>query len=456
MRRGATFLATSLAAALALAAPLAAQQAASAHAGAGDTVHVSLEEAMAAARRQSPQATAALARASAADARVSEARSALLPQLGAHATSVTRSFNRQSFGIDFPVPEGSEPLPYLIGPFTEQDARVTAQMQLFDASSWQRLHAAKYGNEAAAAEADAAAADASMMAAQAYLGLARAQALLRARTADTLIAGRLLGIAGQQKEAGVATGIDVTRARVRMAAARTAWIEAAGAVDRARVALRRAMGSTSAVPIEVDSLVVTAPTAPTSADSLVALALTRRPELQAAQQRVAAARSARRAAGMQILPKLGLSGDYGYDGPRFGNSIATHTIAVQLSWNAWDGGRRGAVEDEQEAQLRETEAMARDRVLVVEAEARDAAVALATARSALATTRERLSLAQQELEQAEASYREGLSGSLDVITAQQGLVEARTDYIDAVYAADAAEVAARRAAGTLVPTAAGN
>lgn len=437
---------TLLTALLAVALPAAAQQPTSAERAPG---HVTLEEAMAAARRSAPMAAAARARSQAAGARVGEARSDLLPQLGAAASNVTRSFNVHSFGFELPTAPGSPPPPDRIGPFANQDARLTGQMTLFDASAWARLSAAREGRVAAASEARAALSNASLLAAQAYLGLARAEALLRARGADTLLARQLADIAAQQKEAGVATGIDVTRAGVRLAAARTAYTEARGGVERARVALLRAMGAPLGGVVTVDSLAVPAETLPADADSLVSAALANRPELQAALRHVAAAEAGRRAARLGLLPTLSAAADYGYNGRRLSDAITTQSVALQLNWSAWDGGRRLAQEDERTAQVREAEALEREQRLAVEADARDAAAALETSRSALSTTRDRLDLAQQELQQAEERYREGLSGSLDVITAEEGLVEARSAYVDALYAANAADVAARRAAGLL-------
>ncbi len=406
---------------------------------------------MTAARRHAPRTAAAAARAAAAAARVGEARSDLLPQLGATARDVRQSLNSESFGFDFPQTPGVPSIPKKIGPFTVADARLTGEMTLLDASAWARLGAAKENRTAAAASIQTAELDAAAAAAGAYLSLARGESLLRARAADTLLARRLLDIAQQRKDAGVATAIDITRARVRLAAARTAFTEASGTVDRGRVALLRSMGEPLGRAIEVDTLGAPATSLSADPDSLVSLALANRPELRAVSGSVDAARQNLRAERLEVAPRLTVAGDYGYDGRHFGDAIATQTLALQLTWNAWNGGRRGARLDERTALLREAEAQGRDARLAVEADARDAAAALATARSALATTRERLQLARLELDQAEERYRDGLTGSLDVITSEEGLVQARSAYVDALYAVHAAEIGARSATGTLVP-----
>src|SRR2546425_8256620 len=106
------------------AAPLAAQAPA-----ATAPLRLSFADAVSMAVGKTPVVELATLRATEADARVRQARAALLPSLSGSGAWLNRSFNSRSIGISFPgVPE-------LIGPFNNYDARLNAAQALFDWSS---------------------------------------------------------------------------------------------------------------------------------------------------------------------------------------------------------------------------------------------------------------------------------------------------------------------------------
>src|SRR2546423_15069526 len=113
------------------AAPVAAQAP-----GPSAPLRLSFADAVNLAAGKTPIVGLATLRTSEADARVRQARAALLPSLSGSGVWLNRSFNSRSIGISFPgVPE-------LIGPFNNYDARVNAAQALFDWSSVARVRAA--------------------------------------------------------------------------------------------------------------------------------------------------------------------------------------------------------------------------------------------------------------------------------------------------------------------------
>ncbi|NUO62908.1 MAG: hypothetical protein HOQ34_04965, partial [Gemmatimonadaceae bacterium] len=88
--------------------------------GTGPTVVLTLGEAVRLAARQAPTAEAGRYRAAEARARVTQARSALLPDLSADATRNGRTFNTATFGIPFP---GFNPYGQVLGPVILTDLR---------------------------------------------------------------------------------------------------------------------------------------------------------------------------------------------------------------------------------------------------------------------------------------------------------------------------------------------
>ena len=97
--------------------------------GTSAPLRLSFADAVTMAAGKTPVVELATLRTTEADARVRQARAALLPSLSGSGAWLNRSFNSRSIGISFPgVPE-------LIGPFNNYDARFNAAQTLFDWSS---------------------------------------------------------------------------------------------------------------------------------------------------------------------------------------------------------------------------------------------------------------------------------------------------------------------------------
>jgi outer membrane protein TolC len=385
-----------------------------------------------------------------AQARVQQTRSALLPGFSVGAGWVNRTFNSRSLGITFPTPPGVKGLPTLIPPFDNVDARLRLTQTVVDLSSLARVRAARAQVTGSAAEGSAVSEGAAAGAAFAYLRAARAASVVAARRADSTIAAELAGLAQAQKAAGVSAAIDVTRARTQLVVAEGALIVARNQLDRARIDLARTLGIDPATPLALaDTLAAALPHAdvPATRDTVVALALARRPDLEAERARGDAARSAKSAILAERLPRLDVEADYGVNGLTPGSSIATRQVAVQVTIPILDGFRREGRAAEQEAVVRETEVRARDLRQQIVADVDGALLDLASAEAQQAIAAERLKLANDELAQARERFKAGVAGNIEVIDAQSSLLRARDTDIDARAAAATARVALARAAG---------
>src|SRR2546428_1662684 len=148
-------------------------------------LRLSFADAVRVASGQATPVELATLRTTEADARVRQARSALLPSLSASGAWVNRTFNSKSLGITFPTIPGQQPLPDLIGPFDNYDGRVRATQALFDWSSVGRVRAASAQADGSRAERGATVEGAAQTAATTYLRAARAAAVVAARRADS-------------------------------------------------------------------------------------------------------------------------------------------------------------------------------------------------------------------------------------------------------------------------------
>ncbi len=413
-------------------------------------LRLSFADAVRVASGQATPVELATLRATEADARVRQARSALLPSLAISGAWVNRTFNSKSLGISFPTPPGQPGLPELIGPFDNYDGRVRATQTVFDWSSVKRVRAAGAQADGTRAERGATVESAAQTAAAAYLRAARAAAVVAARRADSSIAAELVTLAEAQKRAGVSAAIDVTRARTQLVTAQGLLIIAQNERDRGRIALARALAIDPATPLELaDTLAAGLGNAavPGDREVAVAAALAGRPDLQAEVARGAAARQTGSAIRAERLPRLDLEADYGVNGLTMPSAISTRQVALQVTVPILDGFHREARIAEQNATVSESRVRERDLRQQIAADVDAALLDLRSSEAQQIVAAERLRLATDELAQARERFKAGVAGNIEVIDAQSNLIRARDTDIDARFAAASARVALARAVG---------
>ncbi len=414
---------------------------------------LSLADAIQMAAKQSALVETAALRTTEAEARVSQSRSAFLPNVSASATEAKNTLNSATFGFNFPAQPGQppllNPLGQVIGPVTTLDLRGHISQTVFDPAAYERLQASKASAAAVSVGESAAAEQAAVQAAVAYLQALRADAQLTARLADSSLAADLLGIARDQLSAGVGVALDVTRAASQLAGVRAQLIGARNAQAQSRLDLARALNLPLDTPLELtDSLdaLTTVPDA-ADADAAVQRALQARPDVRALEQQVRAAQVQMNATRAERLPTINAFGDDGAIGLRLNKLLVTYTWGIQLSVPVFDGNRRRGRVDEQDAAMRELQVRMRDLRQQVAVEVRSAALDVASARQAVDAAGEHEQLAEQEVSQARDRFRAGVAGNADVITASLSLNAARTQLIDAQTAFQSARVALAYAEG---------
>ena len=382
-------------------------------------------------------------------ARVREARAPLLPGFSATGSWVNQTLNPDAFGfrsLNIPgFPSGRR-----IGPFDLVDARLRVTQTLFDYAGMARVRAARFQLAGVQADSGLAAESAVQAAAVAYLRALRARAIVAARLADSALAAELVRLAQAQLDAEVGTAIDVTRARTQLVTAAGGLVLARNLEARARIDLARVLGLEPGTPLRLtDTLAAALPQAelPAERDSLIALALERRQDLAAEQARGLAARRAGAAISAERLPRVDLSANYGANGLSFGDAIATHLIALQVTIPILDGFRRESRLAGQLAGVRASDVRVAELRRQVAADVDAAQLDLSSAEQQQAIAVDGLLLAQQELDQSRERFKAGVAGNIEVINAQLSFVRARDADIDARFAAAVARVALARAVG---------
>lgn len=415
----------------------------------GETIRLTLGEAVRLAARQNAAVERARYRVQAAEARVTQRRADLLPSVFAAAAERRTTLNSAAaFPIELPAP-GLDPRGSILGPLDVFDVRARLTQPLYDAAARARVQSARTDAAAAGAEVGQSADLAATAAAHAYLAVLRADAVYRARLQDSTLATELLQIARDQLTAGTGVALDVTRARSQLTSARSQLIVSRNERARTRIDLAR----TLSLPLPdlqlVDSLSTLPPSPVISERDALDAAFRGRSDLHSVGLQAEAARQQVRAIRKERLPTVGLLADYGVSQRNGRSYLPTYAVGVSLALPLFDGFRRNGREEEQTTVARDLDNRAHDLRIQVEADVRIAMLNLASSAEAVEASRERLSLAEQEVAQSRERFLAGVSGNADVITASLTLNGARTQLVDALTAYQVSRVALARAEGLI-------
>ena len=432
-----------------LARAAAAQQSDSLVTHADTTLRLTLGEAVRLAARQNVAVESARSRVEAAQARVTQNRADLLPNISGVVSERRTTLNSAAaFPIELPL-AGIDPRGSILGPLDVFDARARVTQLLYDPAARSRIASARRSVDAAAADVGQSSDVAATSAANAYLGVLRADAVYRARLQDSTLAAELLQIARDQLSAGTGVALDVTRARSQLTGTRSGLIGARNERDRTRIDLSRTLGLPPVKLVLSDSLGSLPLNIATTEREALATAFSGRNDLQSITLQAQSARLKAGAIRKERLPTVGVVADYGVSQRNGRSYLSTYDLGVQLSVPIFDGYRREGRVEEQEAVARDLESRARDLRAQVEADVRIAVLNLASSTEAVAAARERLSLAEQEVAQSRERFQAGVSGNADVITASLTLNSARTQLVDALTSYQASRVALARAQGVI-------
>ncbi len=365
---------------------------------------------------------------------------ALLPNLSGQVNQRSQTFNLGAFGI----PGGG-----VVGPFNPFDARATLVQNLFSLSLIQRWRAARTGIEVATLDAEATKRDTMATVGLLYMEALRAEAAVKASEANIELNRQLLKLAQDRKAAGLATGLDVTRAQVQLENEKQRLLVAQNQSDRTKLNLIRSIG----IDFEIDliltdelRLVELETQTPTEA---LQVARENRVELEAQARRQKLASLTLSSVTHERIPSLSASGDYGFIGLGIENTLPTRTLGVTLSVPLYDGGQREGRISESRSQVRQEQIRMKDVSDQVTLEVRDALLTIASAKQQVLVSQDGLRLALRELELARERFAVGVANNVEVTNAQTSVARARDNVIEALFNFNAARINLARAQGQM-------
>jgi outer membrane protein TolC len=352
-----------------------------------------------------------------------QARAALLPNLGFTAQEANVAINLASAGFSGAFIPG---IPLGIGPFWSFDSRVRLAQTLLNTSAVLKARSGREGIALARLQEGLAREQVSAAVQVAYINLLRAQRGVSDAEANVTLAESLVRLAERQRNAGIATGLDVTRASTRLAEEQVKLARAQTAVDQAQLRLQHLVGTPMGERIE--------PTDPLRFEGGVTPPVTQaieqaradRPEMQVAREQLAINALDVRAAHAEYQPTVNVAADYGYAGETpVSQATAVHNVGIQLNVPIFNGGlTRGKVLAAQ-SQERQTQLRLNDLGVQVEQDVRSALDSLRTTTAQVEAATRSEELAERELKMARDRFRAGLGDNIELLTAQTAVSDAR-------------------------------
>lgn len=386
----------------------------------GDATLDTLQQQAAAGNQSIAQSVARLRGAQAA---VASSSASLLPSLGASASSA-RSRSGSTLQAD-----GSS------------NSRISTSHSLGLNASWEldlwgrisgTVDAARASAQASADDLTAMRLSVQATVAQTYFSLraAEAQARLLRETLDAY--DRSWELTRNRQAAGVASLADVAQAEAQYKGTQVQLLES----ETSRTQLEHALAALVGQAPAAFSLPATAelPAPPPVPAQLPSQLLERRPDIAAAERRVAAANAQIGVARAAFFPALTLSGSAGYRGSELSNLLSAPnlfwSLGPALAVSLFDGGARNAAVESARASNDQAAASYRQTVLTALQEVEDNLTAATALAQEQQLQTEALAAAQRALDVVNNQYRAGTVGFLNVITAQASVLSSQRSLID--------------------------
>lgn len=364
---------------------------------------------------------------------------AMLPNLSARVSGARRRFFLGAFGGAAAV---SPPLDFY-------ESRVALTQNIFSLSLIQKWRAARTNIEVAGLDSETQKMDTMALVALAYMDTLRVQKSVKARLADVKLNNELLRLAMERKSVGMATKLDVTRAKVQLENEKQRLLVARNNFGSAKLNLSRGIGLSFDVKLILTDELKLIPVTPQTVDQALQVAREHRVELKAQKKRERLAALTLSSVVMERVPSLTGSGDVGLIGNQPGNALTTNNVQVLLSIPLFDGGQREGRISEQRSLVRMESLKTRDVEKQIGLEVRDALLTMESTQQQVAVAKEGLRLAFQELRLARRRFAVGLATNIEVTDAQTRVAQARDNLIEGLFNFNASRVDLARAQGRL-------
>ncbi len=370
------------------------------------------------------------------------ARSSLLPNLNTTVAEEVERLNLRTLGV-------SSPMFPLTTQFNYFDARaVRLQQTVLDFVQTENLRSASK-NLAASVEAVHNARDLVVLAVSgAYLQLIATGSRIAAAAAEVESARAVYQQAADRLTAGLDARIDATRSQVQLQTDEQRLRSLRADLNTQKLRLSRIIGLPRGQEFTISEQYRYAPLTDLDQDRAFAQAFQQRADIKAASASVESAESAAKAARNERLPTLRLNADWGAAGLRpTSEAHSVYSVYGTLNIPLYEGGKiRGDIE-RADAAVRQRQAELEDVRGQVDQDVRQAFIDLHSAADQVGVAQSNVALSHETLEQARHRFTAGIADTVELVQAEQSVVQADNDAISAVFEHNLAKVSLARAMG---------
>ena len=182
-------------------------------------------------------------------------------------------------------------------------------------------------------------------------------------------------------------------------------------------------------------------------------ALAHRPDGIAAKYEVKRAEANKNAAKSGYRPNISavVGGDFAGEHFLSGDHRTDRwSVGLEMTWNIFDNGVTAAQVNQYKAAKRRAESAALQQIETIQLEVHNAYIALKTAEKNIETTAAAVAKAEEEFSIAQVRYVEGVDTNLNVMNAQEKVVETRNNYYSALYTYNTSRAQLEKAMGVPV------
>ena len=289
-----------------------------------------------------------------------------------------------------------------------------------------------------------------------YLGVLLARELEKVALQSRVDADEHLADVRKKLRFGAGTRFDVLRAEVRLRAIEAELIRVHNDYELAVASLLNEMGVSAMSKVELSGELAYEATEPSGQECL-AEALTRRPDLLIGEAMIRLAEDNVKSEQTGDRPKVYLQGVYVGTRPEVGGSDdgdgrqwdRTMNAGIVAEWPIFDGFRTAGRVTQAKVEVDRQQVAVRKLERQIQLDVTQGLLNVHSGEEFVESQLGNVANAEEALRLAQVNFREGNGTSLDVITAESGLAQARSDYSTAVHNYEAALLELHWAAGTL-------
>ncbi|NTU67885.1 MAG: TolC family protein [Chlorobiaceae bacterium] len=408
--------------------------------GLGAETPMTLDEAIRLTRGHNPRALQAGEEVKAADAKVTESRSAWYPQVSAKAGYTYIDPVSELQGMQFM-------------PNNNYTAKVTAEMMLLDfGRTGRRVDIAKSGRTTAGISRELTIRDLSLATVRSFYSVLFLQQAVKVQEQEIAALGSNLEHMQKRYREGVATRFDLLTTEVRVSAARNRKIGLQAQLENQEISFRRLCGLKGSGPLslkgsfEFDGI-------DTNADGLTASALDHRPEVALSRENLRMAEAKKSLAAREWLPTITGAASWGTTNGYVPDikEMRTNVMAgVQIQVPLFNGFRTNAANSEASAMMHAAQQQRIDAEEQAQAEVKQSLNSLRTNREKIGTTALQVSQAELAARHARIRHQNGMGTTLDLLDAEAALAQAELAHLQARYEYVLNAYDVRRASGDLI------